>query len=129
MLLGDCWYEIERRYFTWKRALQEKGLKINVNKTKTFYTGNILITQSKVDPCAVCGKRVGNNSTKCEKCSKWVHKRCTGTNGSLARADNFECKCCRDVKSQRRETIKLDNRTPYNSYQQHCYIKLQNLNT
>ena len=66
----DCWSEVERRSSKWKRALQEKGLKINVNKTKAFYTGNIMINQSKVDPCAVCGKRVGNNSIKCEKCSR-----------------------------------------------------------
>ena len=45
-----------------------------------------------------------------DKCNKWVHKRCTGFKGSLARVDNIECKCCRgDVKSQsREETIKLD---------------------
>ena len=72
VLLEDCWSEVERRYSKWKRALQEKGSKINVNKTKVFYTGNIMIHLAKVDPCAVCGKRVGNNS--CEKCTKWVHK-------------------------------------------------------
>ena len=45
-----------------------------------------------------------NNSTKCAKCNKWVHKRSTGIKGSLARVDNFECRCCRgDVKSQSRE--------------------------
>ena len=93
-----------------KKVLQEKGLKISVNKTKVFYTGNFMVTQSKVDPCAVREKRTGNNSIKCEKCNKWAHKRCTGIKGSLARVDNFECKCCRgDVKSQRREeTTKLD---------------------
>ena len=110
VLLGDCWSEVEKRYYKWKRALQEKGLKINVNETKAFYTGNIMINQSKVDPCAAFEKRVGKNSIRCEKCSKWVHKRCSGIKGSLARVDNFECKCCRgDVKSQRgEETIKLD---------------------
>ena len=29
---------IESRYTRWKEALQEKGMKINVNKTKAFYT-------------------------------------------------------------------------------------------
>ena len=67
-------------------------------------------TLRKVDPCAVCGKIVENNSIKCEKCTEWVHKRCTRIKGSLARVDNFECKYCRgDVNGQRRkETIKLD---------------------
>ena len=81
VLFGDCWSEVERRYSKWKRALQQKRLKVNVNKTKTFYTSNIMVTQSKVDPCAVREKRVGNNSIKCEKCNKWVHKRGTGIKG------------------------------------------------
>ena len=29
-----------------------------------------------------------NNSIKCEKCNKWVHKRCTGIKGSLARMNS-----------------------------------------
>ena len=52
-----------------------------------------------------------------------MRKRCTEIKGSLARVDNFECKCCRgDVKSQRREeTIKLngDNLEVVNKF---CYI-------
>ena len=63
-----------------------------------------------MNPCAACGKRRGNDSITCEKCNKWAHKRCTGIKKSLARVNNFDCKCCReDVESQRREeTIKLD---------------------
>ena len=37
-LVGDNWEEVESRYTRWKKALQEKGIKINVNKTKAFYT-------------------------------------------------------------------------------------------
>ena len=122
VLLGDCWSEVERRYSKRKRALKEKGLKINVNKTEVFYGGSIMINQYKEDPCAVCGKREGNNSIKCEKCIKWVHKRCTRIKGSLVRVDNFECKSCRDVKSHRKEeTIKLygDNLEVVDKF---CYL-------
>ena len=38
VLVGDNWKEVESRYTRWKKALQEKGMKINVNKTKAFYT-------------------------------------------------------------------------------------------
>ena len=38
LLVGDNWEEVESRYTRWKKALQEKGMKINVNKTKAFYT-------------------------------------------------------------------------------------------
>ena len=105
VLPGNCWFKVERRYSKWKRALQ-KGLKIHVNKTMAFYTGNIMI----------------NNSIKCEKCNKWEHKRCTGIKGSLARVDNFECKCCRgDVKSQREKTMKLDWDNP-EVVDKFCYL-------
>ena len=42
ILVGDNWEEVESRYTRWKKALQEKGMKINVNKTKVFYTKEIL---------------------------------------------------------------------------------------
>ena len=38
VLVDDNWEEVESRYTRWKKALQEKGMKINVNKTKAFYT-------------------------------------------------------------------------------------------
>ena len=28
-------------------------------------------------PCGCCGKGVGSNSTICNKCKKWCHKRCS----------------------------------------------------
>ena len=28
----------------------------------------------KVDPCGVCGERVGCNSIQCTKCQSWVHR-------------------------------------------------------
>ena len=37
-LVGDNWEEVESRYTRWKKALREKGMKINLNKTKAFYT-------------------------------------------------------------------------------------------
>ena len=38
VLISDNWEEIESRYTRWKKVLQEKGMKINVSKTKAFYT-------------------------------------------------------------------------------------------
>ena len=42
-LVGDNWEEVESRYTRWKKAIQEKGMKINVNKTKAFYTRRNLV--------------------------------------------------------------------------------------
>ena len=38
VLVGGNWKEVESQYIRWKKALQEKGIKINVDKTKAFYT-------------------------------------------------------------------------------------------
>ena len=32
---------------------------------------------SKVDPCGVCGERVGCNSIQCTKCQRWANRRCS----------------------------------------------------
>ena len=52
--------------------------------------------EAAVDPCSVCGKRVGVNSIHCATCGYWVHGRCSGVQGSLARvAQGFVCKVCK----------------------------------
>ena len=43
VLVGDNWKEVESRYTRWKKALQDEGMKINVNKTKAFYTRKNLV--------------------------------------------------------------------------------------
>ena len=37
VLDGDNWKEVASRYTRWKKALQDKEVKINVNKTKAFH--------------------------------------------------------------------------------------------
>ena len=38
--------------------------------------GLVLCGESlKVDPCGVCGERVGCNSTQCTKCQRWIYRR------------------------------------------------------
>ena len=70
-------------------------MKINVNKTKAFYTRrNFVRMQMRKYPCSVCGKGVGRNSVQCTKCQHWLHKRCCGVHGSLTREKDFTCKKC-----------------------------------
>jgi hypothetical protein len=38
------------------------------------------------------------NAIICNKCKKWVHKRCTGLSGSLNVVDGFECSRCVEGK-------------------------------
>ena len=94
VLVGDNWEEVESRYTRWKKALQEKGMKKNVNKTKAFYTRNFVRMQMRKYPCSVCGKGMGRNSVQCTKYQHWVHKRCSGVHGSLTQEKDFTCKKC-----------------------------------
>ena len=42
------------------------SLKVNVGKTTIMVSGTEgEITSSKIDPCGVCGKRVGSNAVSC----------------------------------------------------------------
>ena len=76
VVVGDNWEEVESRYTRWKKALQDKGIKINVYNTKAFYTRrNFILTQMRKYPCSACNKGVGRNSVQCTKCQHWVHKR------------------------------------------------------
>ena len=64
----------------WKEGMEQRGLKINTEKTKSMVTGNKARErlQSGRWPCGCCGRGVGSNSVLCTKCKKWCHKQCSG---------------------------------------------------
>ena len=88
--------ELIERLSKWKFEMEAKGLRVNVKKTKIMVSGNNLNTlkDSGKDPCAVCRSGVGANSIQCNGCSLWVHKKCSGVQGSLSNVTNFECSRC-----------------------------------
>ena len=58
--------------------MEGKGLRVNVDKTKGMQLSfGKKSSVSKVDPCGVCGERVGCNSIQCTKCQRWVLRRCS----------------------------------------------------
>ena len=55
----------------WKRALELRGLKVNLGKTKAMILGeesSIKVKRGKW-LCGVCGDGVGRNSLQCSSCS------------------------------------------------------------
>ena len=78
-------------YGRWKNAVEGKGLRVNVDKTKSMKLFRKEISVLKVDPCGVCGERVGCNSIQCTKCQSWVHRRCSNVPRQLSLLS------CRDV--------------------------------
>ena len=86
------------RFCRWKNAVEEKGVRVNVDKTKGM---QLLFGKkssvSKVDPCGVNGEQVGCNSIQCMKCQMWAHHRCSDVPrqvSPLSCQDVFDCRTC-----------------------------------
>ena len=82
----------------WKTEMEQRGLKINMEKTKYMVTGNRAreAIQSGRWPCGCCGRGVGANSMLCIECNKWCHRRCSGLR-NFRGVRNFVCpKCARE---------------------------------
>ena len=101
VLMSESLAGLREKFWKWKEALESKGLKVNLGKTKMMVSGTGgEILESKIDPCGMCGKRVKANSLQCEKCRKWIHGRCAKIRRVTPRlARNFVCgKCEKTVK-------------------------------
>ena len=64
--------------------------------SRSLYAGN-KSSVSKVDPCGVCGERVGCNSIQCTKYQRWVHRRCSDVPSQVSLVscrDDFVCRTC-----------------------------------
>ena len=83
VLICETKEEARQRFVAWRKALESKGLKVNISKTMVMRCARDGVPkEAAVDPCNVCGKRVGVNSIHC---GYWVHRRCSQKRGSLAR--------------------------------------------
>ena len=88
--------ELLSRLANWKKELENKGLRVNLTKTKIMVSGPDLQTlkDSGQYPCGVCRSGVGSNSLLCSGCNHWVHKKCSGITGSLNISNTFRCSRC-----------------------------------
>ena len=79
-LTAEIQEEVELMFGEWRRAVERRGLKVNLEKTKMMVTGGEVGDVVRVGryPCGVCGRGVGANSVLCTACGKWRHKRCSG---------------------------------------------------
>ncbi|VBB35221.1 unnamed protein product, partial [Acanthocheilonema viteae] len=85
--------ELSIMFDKWKRCLECKGLKLNIEKTKVLITGEKHVKNPRY-PCGVCHKNVNLNSIQCTACKKWIHKTCSGIKGPLKDNVNFICASC-----------------------------------
>ena len=68
VLLSETLSGLRGKYFRWKNVF-EKGLRINISKTKVLISGVVQEIQKIIDPYVVCCKRVIANSLICSKCN------------------------------------------------------------
>jgi len=96
VLLASTEDELKDKIRKWKKCLEDKGLKVNIAKTKVMRCscdGGVVIKSGK-HPCGMCGKGVGGNSIKCLKCKQWIHKRCSNVKGPLGSKTDYKCPKC-----------------------------------
>ena len=106
VLTGETREEVTNMFLRWKEAMECRGLKVNLGKTKIMVTGkqgeNL---QSGRYPCSVCGRGVGVNSILCVTCNRWCHGRCSG----LPRVSGVVGFCCPRCAGQVQVAPTLDD--------------------
>ena len=97
VLSGKSLNEVMDKYVIWKNAVEGKGPRVNVDKTKgmqlLFGKKSVL----KVDFCGVGGQRIGFNSIQCTSCHSLVHRCCSDGPKQvslLSCRDVFVCRTC-----------------------------------
>ena len=96
VIIANSMEELLEKLKIWKKGMEEKGLRVNMGKTKIMVSGPQmdLLRKSGKYPCAVCLKGVRESSIKCTGCNSWVHKRCSGIKGRLKEDRSYKCPRC-----------------------------------
>ena len=91
VIIADSMGECITKLKAWKANMEEKGLRVNMKKTKILVSGLGLdqLQNSGKYPCAVCRRGVRSNSIRCSQCKFWVHKKCCGIVGRLSADPEF----------------------------------------
>src|SRR5437867_3821467 len=85
VLLVESRLELEKRLTEWMTRLKEKGLRVNIGKTKVMNckVGVGQVENSGKYPCGFCRSGVGDNALRCTSSirlpSIWIHHRGTNT--------------------------------------------------
>ena len=80
VLTGESKEAVEKMFDAWSSAMEMRGLKVNIGKTKQLVSGkkNEAPAPTGQYPCVVYKRGVGVNSILYSTGRKWCHKRCTG---------------------------------------------------
>jgi len=94
-----------KRLNEWKDFVKNRGMRVNMNKTKVMISGE----WHKVMQKAVrwpCGRDVGNNSIQYTSCQKWLHRKCSGIKGSIYKVmKTLICSSCKIPETSTEHTV------------------------
>ena len=79
VIIAETKEELLERIRMWKHGMENMGLRVNMAKTKVLkcQAEPVSCVSSGKWPCGVCKKGVGSNSIQCNKCKKWINKKCS----------------------------------------------------
>jgi len=85
VVIAETQDDVIKRLNEWKDFVKNRGMTVNMNKSKVMISGEQQKVMQKVVRCPFgeCGRGVGNNSIQCTSCQKWVHRKCSGIKGSM----------------------------------------------
>jgi len=77
-LMAESEDELRQRIKTWKGGMEEKGLRVNMGKTKVMriQAGHEQLVKPAKWPCGLCKKSAAAGSIQCLKCVRWFHRKC-----------------------------------------------------
>jgi len=93
VVMDETENDLIKRLSEWKANVENRGLRVNMNKTKVMISGERQKVPQKAVrwPC-VCGRGDGNNSIQYQM---GVHRKCGGTKGSIYKVmKTFVCRGC-----------------------------------
>ncbi len=101
-LVAKSMEELKVKLQNWKHAMEAKGLRVNMGKTKVMVSNRALapVTNEGNYPCSICHRGTGAGAIGCTSCRQWVHRatKCSGIQGrtkiSNEQASTFVCRAC-----------------------------------
>ena len=62
-MIAETEDDLTKRFNEWKDNVENRGMRVNMNKTKVMISGERQKVMQKAVrwPCEVCGRRIGNN--------------------------------------------------------------------
>ena len=102
VIIADSVEELIEKLKRWKTAMEKRGLRVNMGKTKVLVSGHNLNVMKKSGkyPCGVCLTGVGANSIFCRGCTSWVQKKCSGLSEALKEDPEYRCSRCQGTARQ-----------------------------